>query len=701
MANEYDESIIYDKDKGYFAAKPSEECVSALEDKTDQYYNTLETLGWWDKLRNMYAAWHGAYNNSVSESHQITFTGDDGELVELVANHLRNLGRHMHTMVTSVRPAMETRAINTDYKSQVQTKLGNGLLDYYMRSSGKDVETRLKLAVEYGICLGGGWIKLSWNPNAGSVSNIDVINEAKQRVELGEDIAIPDREYEGDLEFSLHSPFDVVEDLSQEDPKQNWRIVRSTKNRYDLIKVYPELTQELMDLPGINTMPDMTTLSLNRGTKNDEDKVLVWEFYHDRTESLPEGRYVLYCDKKTILHDGDLPYRRIPLYSLKPSRVLGTTLGYSDLFDILPLQEAINTLYSTILTNQAAFGVQTILNPTGNNIDPIQLSEGLSLISYNAAIGKPEALQLTATPPEIFNYLNFLIQTAETISGINSVVRGNPEASLRSGSAIAMIQSNAIQYMSNLQAEYVHLIEDVGLGILQILIDFADSPRIADIVGESGKSYVKTFKGADLRDINRVIVDSANPMTKTIAGRINMADNLLQYGEITPKQYMNIVNTGNIETATDGVVNEEMSIKKENEAMMEGDIVNAFYLDLHMEHIKGHRSLVSDPDMRKDPELLKLVGDHINQHIELLTTTRPDILMSIGEQPLQPAPQAPTAAPQGMEGAMTNPATQPPQAQAINQTGAEPQQPGATVPEEAGEITVSPEENLARINGGG
>jgi hypothetical protein len=44
----------------------------------------------------------------------------------------------MITMTTANRPALETRAINTDYKSQVQTKLGNGLLDYYMREANME-----------------------------------------------------------------------------------------------------------------------------------------------------------------------------------------------------------------------------------------------------------------------------------------------------------------------------------------------------------------------------------------------------------------------------------------------------------------------------------------------------------------------------------------------------------------------------------
>lgn len=688
------EKMISDDTSGYFAAKSAAKCVTTLEAKTDDWYGNLETLGYYDKLRNMYAAWHGAYNSSISEAHQITFAGEDGEFAEIAANHLRNIGRHMHTMVTSVRPAMECRAINTDAKSQVQTKLGNGLLDYYMRASGKGLEERLKLACEYAICLGAGWIKLGWNANAGAMTNIEAIQTAKRKRELGEKIEIPLPQYEGDVEFVNLSPFDIVQDITKEDIQHDWVISRSSKNRFDLIKTYPQLAEELKQIPSRDKDNNLHMNFTSFGGESTDD-VFIYEFYHRQTESVPEGRYILYCNDKTIMYDGPLPYRQIPLFSIKPARILGTPLGYTDMFDILPLQDAVNSLHSTILTNNTAFGVQTILNPTGNNLQPEQISDGLAILSYNPQAGAPTPLQLTNTAPETYNYLNMLIQTEETISGINSVVRGNPEASLRSGSAIAMIQSNAIQYMSGLQGEYTHLIEDVGLGLLQMLIDFADSPRIADIVGESGKNWVKTFKGEDLKAINRVVVDSANPLAKTIAGRVQMADNLLQYGEITSKQYMNVINTGNLETATDGAIFEQMGIKDENEAIMNGDQVPVLAYDQHYEHITAHRGLISDPAMRRDAQLVKLVTEHIDAHIQQLMTVNPNALMAMGMQPIQAAPPAPGANP----AAEQNPAALPPEEQAIQQTGAQPQDPGARLPEGFEDSPLTAEQNAARIQG--
>ena len=130
----------------------------------------------------------------------------------------------------------------------------------------------------------------------------------------------------------------------------------------------------------------------------------------------------------------------------------------------------------------------------------------------------------TSTPPEVFNFLNMLIQSAETISGVNSVTRGNPEASLKSGTALALVQSMSLQYISGLQQSYVKLIEDTGTAIIQILKDFATTPKVIALVGKNNRPLLKEFTGEQISSINRVVVDVGNPLSRTIAGRVQMAE---------------------------------------------------------------------------------------------------------------------------------------------------------------------------------
>lgn len=607
------------KDNKYFADRESKETASVVLQKAHHWFHGLETNGYIDKLRDSWSAYHGAYYQDAASGHKISFSGEQGEIVNLPVNHFRNIAKHILVMTTSTRPAMEARATNTDYKSLVQTKLANGLLDYYLRE--KRLENYLHRAIEYAIVLGSGYIKMEWNATSG------------ETYDFNEETNTPI--YEGDIQFMNLSPFDVVFDSTKEDSSQHdWVLCRSFKNRFDLAAKYPDMREEILSM---ETKDKQQLFTLDSPYYDQTDDIAVYEFYHRRTESMPDGRYMLFVGPSAVLLDSPMPYRDLPVYRVSPSDILGTPYGYTDLFDILPIQDALNSLYSAVLTNQNAFAVQNVLVPRGVDIDPSLIGGAMNIIEYNQQMGKPEPLQLTHTPKETFDFIKMLEQVAETLSGVNSVSRGNPEASLKSGNALALVQSMALQFISGLQQSYVKLIEDVGTGLINTLKDYAAVPRVAMIVGESNRTYLKEFTGDDLSNVNRVIVDMGNPLSKTTAGRAEMASQLLQMGVITnPEQYISVMNTGKLENMTDSVDRQLLLIKAENEKLLSGEQVNAVATEKHSLHIKNHSDILADPDLKNDPDLVARTLSHIQEHVDLLRTTDPDLLALNGEQPLAP-----------------------------------------------------------------
>lgn len=616
---------------GYFAAQEPEKVAAAVLNKANFFMNSLDVTGQVNRMSDSYKFYHGLFFGG--EGHRIVYGGDQGEITHLAVNHFRNIAKHMHVMVTANRPSMTARATNTDYKSIVQTNLANSLLEYYMRE--KRLEKYLNTAVECSIVLGAGYIKMEWNATSGEIW--DYLDD--QPI------------FEGDVEFSNLTPFDVMFDGTKDNAKHDWVVCRTFKNKYDLAAKYPELASKIVGLP---TRTDLYRVRFDGViTREETTDVPVYEFYHKKTDSMPEGRFLQFLSDDIVTFDGEMPYRDLPLYRIVPSDILGTAFAYTPMFDLIPLQEAINSLYSSVLTNQTAFAVQNVLVPENSNVVASQLGGGLNVIEYNAQAGKPEALNLTATPPEVFNFIKQLIQEMETISGVNSVARGNPEANLRSGNAMALIQSMALQFISGLQQSYVHLVEDVGTGLINMLKDFAQTPRVAAIVGKNNRAYLKEFKGSDLEFVNRVLVDLGNPLSQTKAGRVEMANNLMQYSEITPEQYFMVLKTGNLDTMTEGIDKELILVKGENEAMVSGEEVMATDIDEHILHIKEHRTVLADPDLRKDADLVTRVLTHINEHIEALKQVDPSLLMILGQQPIQAAPPPPPPPPQ-------NPAQMPP-----------------------------------------
>jgi hypothetical protein len=647
----------------YFAQQDANARAAILLDRATNWYQTLESSGYKEKLKTMWCAYHGTYFDSNDDSHSITFGGEQGELVQIAVNHLRNIAQHMLNMITGSRPMMQARSINTDYKSLVQTKLANGLLDYYMRDHR--LEEYLKTAVEMSIVLGSGYIKMEWNATTGEV------------FDFNEDLGIEIRE--GDLEFSNLSPFDVYFDTNREDKRHDWVVCRSFKNRFDIAAKYPEFKDKILALP---TKSDIEYFSLFTFHHDETDLIPVYEFYHKRTESMPDGLYQLFLSEDVTLLESNMPYRNLPVYCIAPSYYLGTPFAYTPMFDLMGLQDAVNSLYSTVLTNQTAFGVQNILVPQGSNISISELSGNLNVIEANQQFGKVEALNLTQTPKEIFDFIVMLEKAMETISGVNSVSRGNPDPNLRSGTSLALVQSMTLQYISGLQQSYVSLIEDMGTGIINTLKDHANVPRVATIVGKGNRTYLKEFSGQDLSSVSRVVVDIGNPLARTTAGKVEMAEQMMQMGVIkTPEQYLTVVNTGQLDSLTEDTQSQLFLVKAENERLVNDEPIMAVLTDTHDLHIREHATVLADPELRFDPELVARVTAHIQEHIGLLQTTDPNILGMLGQQPLSPpggspnAPQQPDMPTnQSMQGGqIDNTMGGPPVATQVDQMGAAPQ----------------------------
>jgi hypothetical protein len=650
--------MSYLKKETYFAASDSEDLVCYLKDKSDVWFNSLTAGEYLDKIKRSWQAYYGFYYES---SHAISFGGESGELVNLPINHYSNLASHILTMVTATRPSFQARSVNTDVKSQIQSNLANGLLEYYMRD--KRLEQDLKSAVEYAIIMGSGYIKMEWNATTGDIYDfvepeykpaLDEMGQpyfdenGEQMIEVdsdGEPVVLREGVplYSGDIVYKVLSPFDVVFDPTKCDNNHDWQLARSFKNKFDLIAKYPELADKIKN---VKTKSDINTSRISMTAYDETTDVPVYEFYHKPTESLPKGRYCMYLDEEVVLEDTVLIYKNLPIFRIASRNILGTPFSYTAMFDLLPIQDAVNSLYSTIMTNQSTFGVQNVYVERGSDVQVEQISDGLNFIQGNPGFNPPVPLNLTSTPAEIFNFLKQLEQVMETISGVNSVARGNPESQLKSGNALALIQSQALQFISGLQQSYIQLIEDVGTNTIELLKTFAKVPRVAAIAGKSNTTYMKEFTSSDLSSITRVIVDAGNALAQTTAGRVEMASQMMQMGIITtPEQYIAVMNTGKLETMTEGQNKELLLVRAERERLVDGETpVVAVLTDAHSLHIREHKAVLADPDLRMDADLVQRTLAHIQEHLDILSNPNvANILTLLGEQPLGPPAGSPVS----------------------------------------------------------
>jgi len=621
----------------YWAAQSASDVVLELEGKRESWDSSVVMTGQKNKWLTSYQYYYGRHFRTTSgmTEHSIQQAGKSGELSLVKANHYRNLIRHTLALTTNQKPSFDAKAINSDIESINQARLANSILDAYLKD--KKLGRNVKDAAEQALFLGTGFVYMKWEPTLGEAIAATKNEDGSLKMQ-----------YEGDVEASTVSVFDVLLDQSKEDfNKLDWFDVREFKNKFDLAASKPDMYDDIIELP---TRDDSRYGKFNFNETEESNDVPVYAFYHKRTPSMPNGRYILYCSSEVILYDGPYPYsNKLNLFRIIPGVQFGSVYGYTDFFDVLSLQEANNMLLSTMVTNASTFGVQSVLIPEGSNVTVDQVSEGLSFIKYNAAAGKPEPLQLSATSPQTEQLYQLTASMMEMQSGINAAARGNPDTQSKSGVAISLVQSMAIQYTSQFQQSWAELLEDVGEFTLDLLRTFANTERMVAMAGKFNKGAMQSFTKDDLSNVKRVTIELGNPMARTMAGRASIADALLGKGLIkNPQEYFTVLTTGSLEAMTEGPMSEISLIRQENESLLEGRFndVHAIKGDAHILHAQEHKTLLSNPSVRMNSQITAAVLQHISEHEQLYMTQEPFFAALSGEPPAPPQMLPPPGMPQ-------------------------------------------------------
>lgn len=671
----------------YFASMPVDQLLPELDRKVDDFEDYVLRTG---RLTVWRTGWE-MYNRSDLKI-GVRFGGDRGQYKLIESNIYRSIVTGLVSVIANQRPAFQPEVINSDHKSLSQDLVFDAVSNYYLKV--KHMEDLYKTGLTYGIIMGEGWLYEKWNADIGEITDVTSSPDGQQS---------PVKE--GDVQFSILGPMDVIRDYTRMDTANDWYIVREYLNKWDLIAQRPDLAE---DLKGLSIPTDLQRFRFGHvvdAQTSNMDIVPVCTFIHRKTPSCKNGRITQYINAEVYILDGALPYDEIPLYPLMPDVVPFNNFGATVMTSVSKLQYAYDKTLSVILTNQQAFALQNIVVDTSTQVKPEQVIEGLNFIRTEMKLGVPTAIELCKTPAEVFNFLTVLEQQMEKLSGLPSILRGQPPTGVESGTAMAFLQAQALVFNSPIQQAYISFLERSATGLFSILKSFANTKRMIAIAGESKKPYMGEFSGADLENISRVIVSAGNAAMQSLAGKLQIAQDLMAKGWIESKnEYFQVLETGNIDAMIEGPEAENMLIVEENENLRKGQPQIVFPLDLHELHIRQHATILMDPALRamqNDPVVAAVV-QHIINHAQILFPmlqgiTDPRLLALMGSQVVppmmgMPAPGAPTPPEQATPGAVPNPqisslaSATPPLNQAANapRPPSAPRLPGGTSPQTAG-----------------
>jgi hypothetical protein len=298
-----------------------------------------------------------------------------------------------------------------------------------------------------------------------------------------------------------------------------------------------------------------------------------------------------------MLYEGDNIYgSKLNIFSITPGDYLESSFGFADANIIRAPQQIINIIISSILTNANSAGANNIWTPTGQDLTVKNVVDGMNWLQSDT---KPEVISFYKEIPGIEKILSLCVGTMETLSAQNAVVRGNVQEApnLKSGIAIATVVNMAQQYAQGLERSYTEMFEDLTTFILETLRTTANTERLIEITGKSNATSVNSFIKEDLDGISRVIVDQTNPITKQPSGKIEIALELLKLGQITPVQFFDVVNTGNLDTAVEADERMLDFISSVKEKLLNGEQIPPIPGIDHRVYIKEIQSLLYDTEI--------------------------------------------------------------------------------------------------------
>lgn len=662
----------------HWATVPTDQLPGVLEVLKQRFWKSLEDSGrlylWRKSERTYYGEdeWGG-----WKESAAVAFGGESGEQAYIRINEYRSLLISILSMCTADRPAFFAKAVNTSSQALIEAPIATGLISFYYND--KRIDDLVQTTVERTLVLGEGFMHLRWDNLAGPPIG-------QKPSDPTNPMAPPVMVYEGDVVPAAVSPLDVIRDTKEAPDNLKWCAVAHRENIWNLVAAYPQFAERLQAQRGAAWWPENVWSDefqrTQLGEEVDPDRVVVWCLYHLKSPAVPNGRYALICGD-VVLTDEPMKLDEIPVYCCVASKHMDKQEGNAPAWDLLAPQDAYDSLWSSILTVHDSWSMNYFV-PKGSGITAKQIASGQRLIEYKEnpnAInnGMPTAMPLATLPTAAYEIVKSMRERMQTLSGVNSVARGEVDDNVKSGTMAALIQSLAAKFNSAPQRATVRLHERVSSGLLKQLRLYGSTKKVSEVAGSGAAEYLQSISVDQVEDVQRVQVETANPLTQQMAGRLELGEKMatLFPGRMTMEHFAQLVETGQLKPLLKRAEAMTSQIAQENDLLMKGELPPVCYTkpppapgapvlpgwepmpgtkpgmpeeftahptDDHGAHIAEHLTLLT-LEFRSDPKKMRAYDLHTLHHSTLLA--RMDQFMSAltAQSVPPPMPLAPEGEP--------------------------------------------------------
>jgi hypothetical protein len=624
----------------YWAKKPAQEVCDALQQKEQEYFTTCNRRGLSRLWRLAYAQAFGMNPEAKfdMQTQSLAFVGPEAEFVRFRINEVRSYVKQANAMAQNSRPAFQCLSLNADVASVGQIDMSQSIVDYlYKENVG---EQREREVLESDGWFGCGFAWLRWDPDGGDDVDVPMQIPGKTMPD-GTPAVTKVKQRSGSPKLTSLYPWEIVQEPYTRDPL--WRMVRERASKWELAANFPELADQILSVSNVREQPAAAEMYFYDIIGANDDDVIVRHFYHRRCAALPEGRYVGMVDN-VVLWDRPCPHpSKIPILEMCSGKFFGTAFGYADTWDLMAIQQMLDEMCSKVATNICTFGIPTIFAEEGLQIDRDAIAQGKSVFTYKPGQEMPKAMEINGLPDSTKFFFEYLQSRFMSVSQLNSVVRGEPEQNIESGTMAALFHSIAIEYQSGRQAALDTFREECANMMLDMVRSYAETPFLVEVSGKGETPYLKEFTAQSVSGVRRVRVVTANPLLRSQAGRLEL---FLQIKDLPPDQRasaIELITSGDASGFTDETRSADLRIRWENERLTLGVPCQVSATDNPFQHVRKHvaqfEALMSMdvPDSRAIEQLLM----HINLHVVTYMKMDPLLAVMLRIPPPPPLPGTP------------------------------------------------------------
>lgn len=651
----------------YFAAEPaySPQLGTRLLGVVDRWYERLPLLRSYQRARTTRQVYFGLPSDaSPFDVTVIGSVGRQGEVSAIHLNQLGVLGTRILAMTVTDELGWQPVVQNQDAQSRKEAAVARSVLDYERRAQHLDMV--FASGAETAFLDGSSFLSIRWDERGGEVyERMPQVGQDGSPV-LGPDgqPATPNEIHYGALRVKVHAWWRTMFDLYRHDTDHDWVILVDYVNKYDLAARYARgsdaLTQRLLNLQREHRR--ILISQQERGWLVGEDDtplVPVYTLFHRKTESMPEGREVVFVEGSIVLKDGPLIYgRELPVVRMAPGEWRDTPHGHSPLVNLQAPQQAFNACVSSDLTNIANGAVSRIWAPIGANLKRTVWEDGSEIIEGGEV--PPQAINMVGSARATSEMAQFLSGQMAELSHLNPVSLGRQERAM-SGALAALFDAKSREGISPFIKSYLNCVEQTGTQVLATYKACAKVPRSLEVIVGKDRGYtLKDFTGQQLGGVQRVTVEARNNMLSTTSGKMALLEALMQIPAFAqnpraPEMILSVHQSGSIDPLVIAPETEDILIQQENEWMRDGQLPPVRFEDDDELHISKHRLLSLNPADRLNDAVMGLLDEHNAMHRQQMAmkasgamgpgmpppTAAPPIPPEAGAAP-PPAPNAPT-----------------------------------------------------------